>query len=545
MCSHTYTSSSQKRCPWPGIYDVLKRLPGSVLTSKLDGFDIDLSMDEQGLCLYHSQDTVWKVSRQMNSQFKLLTSAIWIAQKAGTLDLPVWDFEGFVFDPQLEIYPSESEVPDQLENINLSELILPQCTVFDYCIFRGTTWFCYSTFHKISSFSYARFEGDCDFSDVTFSARISFEQVRFQAASFRNTNFNASFDCRMSEFRNAAFNQTSFKSYACFEDCRFAAAYFTDCEFSRDINSAMANFRQTRFDYLIMDRLIFDREVDFGNASFHTGELIDVKFSPEKITIFDHISVASQLIIKGRSAEEKIFNHTVSFAVNAADLAGQIVFENTNLYFIQQTMLIRELAVKSVGKIIMGPGCDKYRLKKEFNIPLRKEWLFLMEEMALTYVSFFNWDNPAQIAINVECEYFREHVLVRYFADADISQRSFDSILEEKAPIFYTFLTDPVMFMKQYYDQNAARVSSQELVGDIDIFRRIQSARIGIASRIIHEGNWGVEQTLNLLRGIAQNPDSRVAIEFNNYVINQKDFFSFGSKKYVAGGNISLNAENL
>lgn len=546
MCIYQYKSDLQKKCPYPSLYKKLGKLKKNVkLPTKLFSFSFDLLHDSEGICLFHSSQKEFKKNLRMVEQFKLLLDALALARKMKLLNYPIWDFDEFVFAAQEENFEDDVIQEEGHNIINLSDLKFYECATFNNCTFLDATWFNYSVFHKAVSFTNSIFISDADFSDVRFDAKAIFQNVGFNFwATFRNTIFKSFADFKSSIFNITAFNETSFSGYVTFESAAFSTATFTSVEFQKDpSNNSIANFRNSTFkNSLVMTNVTFDREVDFTGTSMGTGELIDVTFSSNKTTLFDLIKVKNQLVIKSLTKSEKTFAHLVTFDIDSDDINGQIIFENTNVYFIKQIQLLKAMALASSPKIVFGPGCDKYKIKKEFIVPMEEKWSFLIKEMADTFTEFFNWEKTLQISINVECEYFADYTIVRYFTDCEISEPEFEAVLLKKSPIFYEFLKDPQGYMRDYFEKTGSFKDSESIASDIDIYRNVYSLKTGIAARIkIDNANWGPNETLKLLMAISEKPDSKIAIEFNNYVINQKDFLSFGSKKVIATGDLNYN----
>lgn len=545
MCQHVYSSDSEKKCPFPVIYESIAKIAtANKIPKKFNGFNTNLLYDDKLVCIYHSKKKDFKKENRMIDQFKLLPSIMFWARKNKFLTFDSYDFDEFIFVGQEENYEDELMQLDNNEIINLAELNFPDYTSFNNCIFYDDVWLSYCQFLKKSSFDNTKFYNSCDFSDTTFSATTSFKKSYFgDSASFRATIFNSSVYFENCVFdKSVGFNMTLFKSHASFLNSRFEKAYFNQATFLKASFGDWVTFENATFTELLrIENVEFNGEVSFLSSKFNLAELIDVKFSTDQVVTFDSIEVINKLIIKSLHNEKKIFNHIVSLNVSADKIQGEILFENTNIFFIKQTDILKDLSLPSVKKIVLGPGCDKYKLKREFTIPIKEEYYFLVEEMSNTFVAFFDWNYTFSVNINVECEYFSEYVLVRYFADADIEQSDFEKILSEKAPVFLTFLKDPQIFMKDFLQKKSQNRNSKSLTNDIDIYRKVNSLRTGIASRLILDSaDWGVEETKQLLKAISENPNNNIAIEFNSYVINQSDFLSFGTKKFIAGRDISL-----
>src|SRR5690606_25811950 len=124
------------------------------------------------------------------------------------------------------------------------------------------------------------------------------------------------------------------------------------------------------------------------------------------------------------------------------------------------------------------------------------------EEMANTFVAFFDWNSNVSININVDCEYYPDEILVRYYADEGIDQSNFEKILATKVPKFLEFLRDQQIFMKDYITKKEGNKDISKLLQDIDTYRMCVSLRTGIASRALLDQDWTLDETIKLVKAI-------------------------------------------
>jgi len=176
----------------------------------------------------------------------------------------------------------------------------------------------------------------------------------------------------------------------------------------------MASFTGLRVQDLHVDGCEFYSEANFDGMSVKDGEIIDTLFPPDKIVSFDGLKVTGTLHLKSRSPDNKMFAHAVSFRLRDEDVPGRIIFENANTFHLRLNEVGQKLRKERPARLVYGPGCDPYRLKKEIHVPCSPEWASLVDEMADTFGTFFRLHHPAVSELKVECEFEPASVLIRY-----------------------------------------------------------------------------------------------------------------------------------
>lgn len=536
MCEHKYIHSPEKRCQFSNILNEFIRNKKNVLIpTKYQNFKFDLPHDKDSICLFHSTDSRFKEDNKMIEQFKLLPSLLFFGQKNKIIDLELHDFEDFIFyGIELDLEGAEKQII-----IDLTEIIYPEYTSFKNATFCDFVWFSYSSFKKAVIFEYAKFNNMMDFGNMSFDSRVHFNNAAFNGSSgFRESTFSSA-----AYFENCTFNShfacyaISFLDYVTFSNSKFKTSTFIETNFSELSRKGITNFEKANFqDSLTFRDSNFNYQANFSNTKFKFAEFINTNFSSNQVTNFNNISVQDKLIFKSLDPQNKLFNHLINFDFNPNKIKGQIIFENANIYFINQYQKLISLAHPSIKKVIFGIGCDKYKLKKDFIVPLKEEYLSIIQEVANTFTVFFDWENQYTISLNVEFEYQKDFVTIRYFSDSDITQNQFEQKLSEVSPNFLEFISEPTLFLKNDLTTQQRKAT----IYDLDLYRKGNSLKTGLASRFIIDNQaWDTEKIIALLKTIANNPNANIAIEFHNKVINQVDLFSFNNKKYIAERDIN------
>lgn len=498
-----------------------------------------LPLDTEGQCIFHSRDVLFKATSNFTQRFREWVAMSFKASSLGCEHADILDCTDFVFVGE-EVF---IEGAGEQNILDLSELQFGLPCQFVGAEFFDETWFNYAVFVKRTDFEGCSFSKTVHFENAHFEARVIFASCIFSEDSgFRETVFQGGGYFTNCIFTGpAAFNETVFECSAGFVGSSFQRAFFHGVQFRRGINDGVTNFDRAEFKELVQFRgCEFSGEANFAKCSFSTAEFQDVAFSSDRLTNFDRISVVHLLTFKSPGISGKVFNHTVSFDVDAASISGRVVFENANVYHIAQMDRLRLLAAPGIGKVVFGPGCDKYRLRVEFELPLEKKWKFLLEEMLETFVIFFDWSGKIPVQVNVECEYLEDRVLVRYFADSDITQEAFAGLLGDRVPDFIELLKDPFGFIDRFRNRRQPQeVTGEQITLDYDLFRKAWALQLGLLPRVqlnaLSESDFQV-----LFQALAGNRYIKeLTINLHQNLV-QKDLFSIGSRKYMVGGNMTL-----
>ena len=109
-CAHTYTADYSHRtkgvgvrCPYPAFYE---RLRSDASRASGSDTDLELPMDESGLCIFHSRDAEWKRENDFGKRLVQLLEFLEIDEKTQR-----YDFAEFVFVGNLPRSETEAGKP--------------------------------------------------------------------------------------------------------------------------------------------------------------------------------------------------------------------------------------------------------------------------------------------------------------------------------------------------------------------------------------------------------------------------------------------------
>lgn len=537
MCNYKYKDDTSKRCPFPKLFSWLKKRDEGV-PEKLKPFPIKLLSDQTKHCIFHSRDYNYKLEYKANQRFRQLVSlCVWAINHKYT-GLEYLAFEGFTFFGE----KTDHAVLEEADIIDFSDMKIDKVISFKGANFENEVWFNSTHFGGTVSFEQCLFHGDAHFESAVFDRRVRFGRAAFTgSAGFRDTMFKSGAEFNAASFSGStAFNQTVFHGFACFDRAIFSGeTFFRTVSFVTDVNDNLVTFNGTSFESkLNIEGCLFYGETVFNQTRFDVADFIDVEFSSKRPLIFDNIWIKRKLVFKSLDASNKMFKHLVTFKLKEERIDGVIVFENANLFFIDELEEIKRLAKIETKRVVFGQGCDRYRVRIERTIPMDRRWSFLLQEMAETFVIFCDWQCPTPIQVNVECEYGADNITIRYFADCALSQHEFEIALKEKVPGFVALIKDPSEFLKEAVQKTTL---TDKLITAFDFYRRAVSLKLGLTPRVKFDPSWTSKQTAELLQAIGLD-DSKVVVEVHNH-FKQSDFFTIGTRKFTAGGNLTMGGE--
>jgi len=524
-----------KCCPIPTIADWWSR------NKKRKVSNLNVPIDDSGLCLFHSKDAAFKEANAAIAQFRILLEAYRLYTKEAKEEVIPFDFDEFVFVGSKSEF---AEVGDQTV-IDLSDLRFPLPASFRLCEFHDEVWFNGSTFGKSVQFHRCRFAAAAHFENATFDGRVDFSRSVFASdAGFREAEFKGQAYFSDCDFSGAtAFNETLFRNAVDFRKSSFERLYFHRVTVEKGSNDAITSFEEIEIkDSAEFRDTTFLGELSFKTAKLQNTEFVDVIFSPNRVTKFDRIQVNGSLMIKSLTEAAKTFGHSVSFDVQADDIKGAVIFENANIFYITQLENLKKLADPAARKVVIGQGCDKYRLRVEFTIPLEDRWRFLVEELAETFVIYFDWRSVNPIGISCECEYSEEGMLVRYFADADITQEKFSELIAERVPGFMALLKDPQNYIQaRIFDSGDS--SGGDIVKHVDLLRKAWSLLLGFIPRL-RRNDLSEDHFIKLLEALGKGGNTiQLKIELHQR-LSQMDIFSVNTRKFLAGQNLTIDDQS-
>lgn len=544
-CKHKYNNNTalakqeKNECPYSKVYKEL---------STKEGFStLNLPIDNEGLCIFHSRDIEWKIEHDfINQLFNLIEILKISGQK-------IFNFMDFVFvvggNDIIEIKDIDNKKTSldftgaifksriRLLGLNINNLILDN-TVFEKSF----------SINKCSLFSSFNFER----AKVKDKFYLHDTKVGFNSY-FGNTKFLGLVKLSDSSFTGEFYFLKTVLSFTNISEYEEPYSEFINIEFHRS-----ARFEKT----------VFDCGVEFSDITFKdNSEFLNTKFSNEYYTIFKSLNIATSLSFIG-SEKEKLFPYKTSIDVNEKDILGQLIFENVYFKNIKEEHrnILKQLSYGE--KVSIGSGCIKYRHQTDpKTIYISNNIQILLIEIINTYSTFFGEHNGFNLGFEI-LERENDKITFFYFSDENISEDvflqrlqktevDFWSIIENPEIVYkaQTILLDDVNKSKQENNQDLAKYEpSTKLQKFVDKFLYAKDLLINMTSsffkinaRITHD-KIKEQDLINLFKaihfensGVELNEKKIIQVIINNF--NQKQIVNInknnnleikGSNNFVA-----------
>lgn len=189
---------------------------------------------------------------------------------------------------------------------------------FDEARFREDAVFDGSVVDGPAMFRGALFEGgtriikdDASFERVTFSGRAAFDHASFRYGTFAESDFKAGAGFEHARFDgDAAFHDATFVGESTFDEVTFDA----DSDFRGTTFEAPARFRGAEFlgdanhfrDSATFVDAVFGADVDFGDATFTSGEFTGTRF--DGVANFGSVTVTDRLDVAAATREGAVID---------------------------------------------------------------------------------------------------------------------------------------------------------------------------------------------------------------------------------------------
>jgi len=331
MCKQIFTVKFHKvanQCQLEEYYDLNRNL--------FDG--IRLPMDDQGYCLFHSKNWEWKKKKKLEYQVNQLLEVM-----LNDRDMKSIDFRDF------QLIPAEGET-----------IVWSELTTFKPLNLSGAGFKCGLSFKN------CQFSGEVYMDVVNMEGVFSIEGCRFTTSftAIQNAQFHDNIYFQDVYF-NDLFDLNSSKFYGQIHlsDVVFNGYTVWDNVVNQTKNYAFAYFSITCQGYTSFKEAVFHVPVQFENCIFEEGtNFIGTQFKqPLYIT---NPSVKANVVFKGLSADELIFENEVEMQIRGSDFedAGQLIFENANLINLDKHTKNKLATLKANRQVVLGEGTIVFRI---------------------------------------------------------------------------------------------------------------------------------------------------------------------------------------
>ncbi len=511
MCNHSYTPnrkasvSAEKQCPYPDLFkSMLSVGQGESLPSSIS----KLPIDQEGICLFHSQAIQWKRDNNFTDYF--FKAMRWLETDDSSKSFDFSEFTIIGPDPTHTTEPT------------VATFRLADITFRKDLNFRGASFF---DAVEIVDMDFVR---GVQFDKATFNGKLTVTRSRFGGLGFSGSRFR----------KGAFFSKILFRSYCLFDEAQFKgtkvgrAVVFIDSTF-QDVTS----FAAALFDYgynslVLFENIHFEHYLDFADSEFYSRALFqEVRFSNTvefKNTVFGYvettarfhayalqfdaitISATGEVNFSSTDPMNKLFNHDVGFDFKEQP-EGKIHFENVNFHRIAEKSRDNLRELEKVGVVSIGPGCIKYRLQTSIRtLAIDSNNASLVIELCQTFTNYFS----AQNGINLGFEVInRTHDEIRffYFTDEDITKEVFlDRLARTERDLWDLISARPDL---QQLGQGTTAPSSSvdrsappgnqenSLINAVDAISAMLGTFFRVSVRVFYK-SWSLKDTQRLLQAV-------------------------------------------
>ena len=397
MCNHSYKNFSINEKNFNCHLDkILNALP----------------LDDNGKCIFHSEDIQWKQEQNFISHLKNYVSIC--KENLKKIDLR-------------EVHFVSEKGKTHIDYIDLlADAVIQESHFHQTILMKGESK--KIEINGILNFQECVFYHDVIFDNCQFAYDFKLENICFKNdfgvlnLQIENSVFEYYFECNdLVDFSsNLTISGCIFQENATFE-----SIYVLEHNFEIMSNEFLKNFSFT-------DSEINALAIDFSNNIFHANaEFNDVAFNA--VSLFNNLKVLSKLIFTGTS-ERKIFYSQTHFNIIEQDIQGQIIFQLTNLMLIdaRDLEIIKELEKVGDGqtkKVVVGAGCVKYRLMSpDLTYYIKEGHHYLISEIGNSFATYFTAHNGFNLGIEVRNK-TKDTITLFYFSDEDIPEEEFLQLL--------------------------------------------------------------------------------------------------------------------
>lgn len=362
----------------------------------------NLPIDNNGFCIFHSQDLQWKKEQDFVQWLSLLKDGF--TQKN--------EYAYF-----LEIHFVGEKGKQNIDYLHLlSDSDLQDCTLHEmlFCedqSINGNLDFRRCTLFPVMRFSNCDFYGELQFTSIHVTDGLEIPLMIFR-------------DCRFHSTFYYVYNLEVKMNFS-FSKCEFDAVQMED--FSNEKEYGSFDFTQCDVKVLDMKNCIIYNP-DFTKTIFHTAEFYNVAFKEE--TVFDGIQVNSNLNFLG-GANHYIFEGVTRFDVDFKEIQGNIYFENASIssFLKSHKEALLDFEKRENGKVVIGSGCIKYRVMSDDKVYKIKDFHHhFITEIGHSFSNFFTQYNGFNLGIEVRSK-TKKDITIFYFTDDDINKPEFNELI--------------------------------------------------------------------------------------------------------------------
>ena len=381
---------------------------------KIDFIKEKTLLDNQGFCLFHSENEEWKAENNFISYLEKLINYF----KAEPLEESVF-LDNIIFTGSIENIFSNKEFK---KNISLKQSQFKEDLKIESTTFKDLN-FELAVFNKKVAFSNLSIK-KATFDNAHFKSNTNLSDCNFYLDFFMlNTLFNGGISIVNSNFHSKSFFESiktnldsSIRQGIVFKNIQFKD--FTTFELSEF--NAITDFAKIKV----------ENELIFHNTQFNYNEPVPYTSS---VTFNEvHIKEKGRLEFRGNT-DNKTFNKVQDVGFLKENIEGALVFEHIN--FTKFSTSTRERLIAATkeknAKVIIGAGCIKYYNQTPIKaIEISDDNQNLAVELCNTFVEYFTNNEGFNLGVEFVSK-TKEHINFFYFSDEVIPYEAFEAKLQK------------------------------------------------------------------------------------------------------------------
>lgn len=450
MCKYKH---NLKVCSYPSIYHIIKRT---------------LLIDEVGLCLFHSQNLIWKAENNFEKELEILSQQL-VKQNANKPNEEI-SFRGIIFP--MGKYQQLWENKIYSFPLNFSDCVF-HCPIyisdsefktldFSTAVFKQRFYCKNSQFNQLVYSKEAVFENGMYLENCTFSNSVFFDKCQFNNEqnkpivdlSIKNTVFKKPLD----------FSGSIFNLGVSFFEVTLDGADFSEAEFYKEF---------------FVDKSIFSKTVLFQRTEFFYTENFGGHMSSVDLKNI-HLNEAGKIIFQGKEPFYDQVKGEIFLSLLEVS-KGIILIENFNLNKFENNAKLKLFELEKSGQVEIGNGCRKYRHQtppKKIN--LQKGNQSLVTELTNTFVEFFKSKNGINLGVEVTGR-SDDFIEIIYFTDENISFEEFREKLNLTEQEMWTLVK---ISSKSVHVTPSKSALPDKLIGATDTLINLAALMLKISARI-------------------------------------------------------------
>lgn len=374
---------------------------------------IELPIDKNGYCIFHSTDKEFKSQNSFETYFQKLLSNTSLIFKDTDKIYWKYDFVGFVFtedmileniefDNSIDLSNSDFHKKFRLINIHtpsidlmnshFSDLVLFESVNIKFNIYGSNSKFDYSLNIKKSNLNGASYFENCTFNNTlnSPSCELSLIKNRIHSITFENSSFTP----------RVSIDENTFNQEIIFDKCKILNEFL----FENNIINGLVGIREAEF--LLSENLNdFYSGVTFGN---------------------NVINETGKILFRGKKPMDKMVKSEMAFYYKQPP-KGLISFENfdLNTIYLDNKIKLLELEKENPNIVSIATSCSKYSCRTEdFTIETSEVNQNFILDLTNVFCNYFKLIESTNLGVEI-VEQKKDFIRYYYFTDEKVELKEF------------------------------------------------------------------------------------------------------------------------